>query len=250
MHTFFITAGNVTMMQFPPLVSRVFLGDLVHNTPVLSLIFANIITIIIAILGNWDLATVMFIYWAQSIIIGFFIVMGILLVTVPPPAPDREQPAQQPLGPRTIYLRNPWVAKCFRAGSCVLPYGIFHGVYYSFIVNFGLFGVVHFSDPGIWLSCGLFFANHFYSFIAYDQQRFQDGADITGQIFIPFKRILPMHMTIIFGGIFLLILEFVGIRSTLPVLVLFLILKTGSDVSAHIEKHQQGKYSDGITSGV
>jgi hypothetical protein len=62
---------------------------------------------------------------------------------------------------------------------------------------------------------------------------------------MPFRRIIPMHMTIIFGGIFLLVLEFMGIGSTLPVLVLFLILKTASDVAAHIEKHRPGKYSEG-----
>lgn len=249
MHIFFITAGNVTIMQVPPLISRVLPGDLVYTTPVLSLIFANIITIIIAILGNWDPATVMFIYWVQSIIIGFFTVVGILLVTAPSPAPGREQPAQQPGGSRTIYIRNPWVAKCLLAGIFLLPYGFFHGVYYSFIVDSGLFGMVHFSDPGIWLSCGLFFANHFYSFIAYNQQWFSEGADIIGQIFMPFRRIIPMHMTIIFGGIFLLVLEVMGIQSTLPVLVLFLILKTASDVAAHIDKHQLKKYSDG-TAGV
>ena len=54
-----------------------------------------------------------------------------------------------------------------------------------------------------------------------------------------------MHMTIIFGGILMLVLEVFGIQSTLPVLVLFLVLKTSSDVTAHIDKHQPKKYTDG-----
>ena len=45
------------------------------------------------------------------------------------------------------------------------------------------------------------------------------------------------------------VMEVMGIQSTLPVLVLFLILKTASDVAAHIDKHQLKKYSDG-TAGV
>ena len=65
-------------MEFPAPFSRVLPGDLIHNFPVVSLILANLVTIVLAILGNWDLATVMFIYWAQSIIIGIFSVISIL----------------------------------------------------------------------------------------------------------------------------------------------------------------------------
>ena len=56
-------------MQFSLRFSRVLPGDLTHNVPVISLIFENIVTIVLAILGNWDVATEMFIYWAQSVII-------------------------------------------------------------------------------------------------------------------------------------------------------------------------------------
>ena len=72
MRTFFTLAGNTNVMEPPVILTRVLPGDLIHNFPVLSLIFANLVTIVLAILGNWDLATVMFIYWAQSIIIGIF----------------------------------------------------------------------------------------------------------------------------------------------------------------------------------
>ena len=70
--------GNTNVMEPPAIITRVLPGDLIHNFPVISLIFANLVTIVLAILGNWDLATVMFIYWAQSIIIGIFSVVSIL----------------------------------------------------------------------------------------------------------------------------------------------------------------------------
>jgi hypothetical protein len=225
-------------MQLPPRVSRVFPGDLIYSTPVISLVAANLITIILAVLGNWDLATVMFIYWAQSIIIGFFTVMTILLVNVPPPATGQEPHEQRPGGPRTVYIRNPWAARCILVGIFALPYGVFHWAYYSFIVDSGLFGTVPFSDTGLWISCGMFFANHFYSYIAYNHRWHQGAMNIVEQISLPFRRIIPMHMTIVFGGILLLILQVIGIQSTLPVLVLFLVIKTLSDVAAHIDKHQ------------
>jgi hypothetical protein len=248
MHTFLTAAGDINSMQLP-IISRALTGDLVYNIPVLSLICANIATIIMAILGNWDLATVMFIYWVQSIIIGFFTVLGMLLITVPPPVPDLEPPVQQPERPRTIYIRNPWMVKCLLVGIFALPYGIFHWAYYTFIVDSGIFGIVHFSGTGIWFSCSLFFANHLYSFIFYNHQRFHDGMDIAGELFTPFRRIIPMHMTIIFGGILLLILTFIGIQSTLPVLVLSLVIKTSADVTAHRNKHQLQNYQDGTAAG-
>jgi hypothetical protein len=45
----------------------------------------------------------------------------------------------------------------------------------------------------------------------------------------------------------LLVLEVIGIQSTLPVLVLFRVLKTSSDVAAHIDKHLPKKYTEGTT---
>jgi|GEM_PF-6349947 len=65
-------------MESLPIFSRVQPGDLIHNFPVISLIAANIVTIALAIIGNWDLAMVMFIYWAQSIIIGLFTVLSLI----------------------------------------------------------------------------------------------------------------------------------------------------------------------------
>ena len=236
-------------MQLPLSFSRVLPGDLLCSTPVLSLIAANLVTIILAVHGNWDLATVMFIYWVQSIIIGFFTIMNLLRVTVPPPAPGHEQPELQPGGPHTIYLRTPWAARGILIGIFALPYGIFHWAYLSFIVDAGIFGPVHFSDPGILVSCGVFFANHLYSYLAYTSRGTQGTMDVAEQIFLPFRRIIPMHMTIIFGGILLLILEVTGIQSTLPVLVLFLVIKTSLDVEAHVAKHQPGKSAGGADTG-
>ena len=122
----------------------------------------------------------------------------------PEPAPGQEQPKLQPGGPRTIYIKDPWAVRCILVGFFLLPYAFFHWAYYSFIVDSGLFGIVHFSDTGIWVSCGMFFANHLYSFIAYNYRLPQGSMDIVGQIFLPYRRIIPVHMTIIFGGILLL----------------------------------------------
>ncbi len=91
--------------------------------------------------------------------------------------------------------------KCFLAGFFTLHYGLFHWGYYSFIVESGLFGAVNLADPGIWLSCGLFLANHLYSYITYRHDGPKGAGYINEQFFTPYRRIIPMHLTIIFGSI-------------------------------------------------
>jgi len=238
MRTFLTLTDNTNVMQFPAPFSRVLPGDLIHNPPVLSLLFTNLVIIVLAILGNWDLAMVMFIYWAQSIIIGFFTVVTLLLAEVPPSAPDKDPTDPEPGGSRVIHIRNPWVGKGILAGFFILHYGFFHWVYFSFIVESGIFGTVNLADPEIWLSCGLFFVNHLYSYITYSRRQTKGTLDIVETLVSPYRRIVPMHMTIIFGGILLLVLQLAGIQSTLPVLVIFLVIKTGADIAAHIDKHQ------------
>jgi hypothetical protein len=227
-----------------PGFARIVHGDFPFTPPVISLIFANVVTIVLAILGNWDLATVLFIYWSQSIIIGIFTVISILGADTAALAADIEKPIREQGGSVTITPCYAGFYKCGLAGFFTLHYGIFHWAYFSFIVESGLFEPVNFSDPGIWLSCGLFFANHFYSHIRYRHEGARGAGVINEEFFSPYRRIIPMHLTIIFGSIVVIALQVFGIQSTMPVLVLFLVLKTHSDISAHLIKHAQEEHPD------
>jgi hypothetical protein len=219
--------------QFPaPIVP----GKIAFTPPVLSLIAGNLLTIALAVLGNWDLATVIFIYWAQSVIIGIFAFISILCtdtagmtgVTVTTTLRD---------GTKQVRPGNPVTFKLILAGFFAVHYGLFHLVYYSFIVDSGIFGPVQPGDPGILTSCCIFFVIHTYSFLYH---RARGAAAVTGMMehfMDPYTRIIPMHLTIIFGGVLILGLGFFGITTTMPVLVLFLLLKTYADVAGHVQKH-------------
>ena len=50
----------------------------IWDLSLLFLLFSNILTIFFAITENWNLSTIMWIYWFQSIIIGFFNFIRIL----------------------------------------------------------------------------------------------------------------------------------------------------------------------------
>lgn len=243
-HMFFILAGDSNIMQFPVITGIIRPGDLLHNFPLISLILANLVTIVLAILGNWDLATVMFIYWAQSIIIGIFTVISLLGADTAALRADLQKPIDERGGSETVTPSFAWFYKCLLAGFFCLHYGLFHWGYYAFIVESGIFGTVNFSDPNIWLSCGLFFANHLYSHITYRHKGPKDYRYVNEHFFTPYRRIVPMHLTIIFGGIVVLVLQVFGIVSTMPVLVLFLLLKTHSDITAHLDKHFQEEHPD------
>jgi len=226
-------------MEPPVNITRLMTGDLIHTYPVVSLIFANLVTIGLAILGGWDAATVMFIYWAQSVIIGIFSVISILGADTEALLKNLQKPIDEQGGTAQVTSRFAWTYQCILAGFFTLHYGLFHWGYYSFIVESAIFGTVNFTDPGIWLSCALFFANHLYSHITYRHKGPKDYRYINEQFFSPYRRIIPMHLTIIFGSFFILALEVLGITTTLPVLILFLLLKMYSDISAHLIKHYQ-----------
>jgi hypothetical protein len=231
-------------MQFPDIVRRILPGEVIHDFPVMSLIFANVVTIMLAILGNWDLTTVLFIYWSQSVIIGIFTVVSLMSADTAALAEDLEKPVQALGGQGTVNTRHIWYYKCFIAGFFALHYGLFHWGYFTFIVESGMFGPVNFSDPGIWLSCGFFFANHLYSHIRYRHEGPRGTGFIGEEFFGPYRRIFPMHTTIIIGSVVVSALQVFGIQSTLPVLVLFLLLKTRSDISAHRIKHAQKEHPE------
>jgi len=231
-------------MRMPIPVSRILPGEIAFTPPVISLLFANLVTIVLAIVQHWDLATVMFIYWAQSIIIGIFTVISLLGADTAVLAENMEKSMREKGGSGTVSTRFVRAYMCLLAGFFALHYGLFHWGYYGFIVESGLFGPVNFPDPNIWFSCALFFANHLYSHIQYRHEGPKGVDFVNEEFFRPYQRIIPMHLTIIFGSIIVLVLQFVGIDATMPVLVLFLLLKTRSDIFAHLAKHAQQEHPD------
>lgn len=233
-----------TDMNLKPALSRIVPGDFAANPPILALLVTNLITIIFAIFENWDLATVLFIYWAQSIIIGIFTVLTLLSADTGALAADMGKSLVKHGGDSTVRKEHIWLYKFMLAGFFTLHYGLFHWAYFSFIVISGLFGPVDFGGIGIWAACGLFFFNHLYSYSYHRSSEKQGMKFVTEEFFRPYNRIIPMHLTIIFGSIVVLAFQFLGITSVMPVLVLFLALKTWMDIRMHLRKHYEQAHPD------
>jgi hypothetical protein len=217
-------------------------GDIFSDRSILSLLFVNLVTIVMAVVDHWDLGTVLFIYWFQSVIIGVFTVAAILNAD----SGDFGRAIQDKLPSEGNFRANAGkyfgYGKVFLAGFFALHYGLFHWGYYIFLSDFGLFSHLDLlNNPGIPASCGLFFANHLYSYLYHRTMDRGVGASIEELFTQPYLRIIPMHLTIMFGGIALFTLSGLGIDATQVVLVFFLCLKTYVDVKMHTAKHRQGR---------
>jgi len=112
-------------------------------------------------------------------------------------------------------------------------YGFFHVGYLVFLLS-GAVGAMDSSSTGrlpllnlssVGIAAAFFFANHLYSFI-YNRQRDTKKQKIGNLMIYPYARIVPMHLTIIFGSL-------MGQSA----LLLFLALKTLADVIMHSVEH-------------
>lgn len=150
-------------------------------------------------------ATVVWIYWFQSIIIGLFNFLHLL--TYKNPIPD------------TVTTEN---TKGTLTGGCgawffLLHYGAFHLVYF-FIVLFK-FDVFSVKKIVLLVGIAVFLLESLLHFINVKREEKTAQVNAGMLFFLPYLRIIPMHLMI-------LLPSFIGWEPSL----LFLVLKTGADL--------------------
>ena len=190
---------------------------------VVVLLLSNLLTIALAVYQHWDIYVVMWVYWGQSVIIGYFNFRRIMDL-------KRFSTAgfminDQPVKPTPQTQRQ-------TAVFFALHYGIFHLVYLGFLGadanvagGFPLFNVL--------VCIGVFYLNHWFSY-RYNREQEQDRVPNIGNImFFPYIRIIPMHLMIIAGFTFL--------GSSTRTLIIFLLMKTAADVAMHVIGHAMAR---------
>lgn len=185
---------------------------LFQDSSAISLLFSNLAIIILSITQKWEVATVLWVYWMQSIIIGFFQFLRILSFNNQPATPTSS-------------------TKLFIAFFFAFHYGFFHFIYAIFLFNF-FPGKSTLNFQNLLIGSSIFFTNHFFSFI---YNRIQDEKlkpNIGMLMFQPYIRIIPMHLIIVLGAI-------LGNQTKL---IFFLTLKTFADLTSHIIKHKTSHY--------
>jgi len=176
-----------------------------------GLLISNALTLTMALILKWPLALVIWPYWIQSIIIGWYARKRMLALkkfstegftSNDQPVPENEK------GKRST------------ASFFVMHYGIFHVAYLLFLL-----GTIKLDSP--WDAFWIIVCGFSYVFAQRKTCEQQIASDALGKpnlgklMFLPYLRILPMHLTIIFGAM--------GNYSILT-LFLFLSLKTIADI--------------------
>lgn len=199
---------------------------IVSDPTTLALLFSNIAVIVLAFWQHWSLGAFLWAYYLQSVIIGIFHFFRILtLQNFSTTGFIVNNRAQLPSSS----------AKTFSAFFFAFHYGLFHLVYAILLAS-----IIHtgfqFVTKSFFLAAGIFFINHFYSFLYNRSLDKRIKQNLGKLILTPYSRIIPMHIVILLAAL-------LPMPTLLP---LFLGIKTFVDVIGHTKKH--GGVSIGFTS--
>jgi hypothetical protein len=210
-----VASGTET---FDPVVSEEPLSLASPST--LALIIANLVPLAGAAFLGWNMGDVMVLYWAESAVIGIFNIAKIIVI-----------------GKFFALLAAPFFLGHF---------GGFMSVHFLFIYSLFIKGpqdntgsslaevAQYFS--GIWLALAALFISHGLSFfINFLGRKEYLGRTVNYQMAEPYKRIVFMHLVLIFGGGVTLILG-----EATPVLIVVIAAKIWFDIKAHMKQHQKG----------
>ena len=185
----------------------------------IALALSNIAPLVGVLLGYWSAFDVIFLYWFENIIIGLFTVCRMTI------RPDNS----------AVFA----IGGLFTAGFFCLHYGFFTYGHGMFVASFFedqllsgssatdgslLYVVEHMlSNQGIQLTLAAMFIAHLAEFIIAYREKNIDS--IPAEMFKPYKRIIVLHIAIIFGGFIAMTLD-----NTLGVALVMIALKVFFDL--------------------
>jgi len=204
------------------------------------MVIANLAPVAGVLILRWNVAAVIFLYWAENLIIGFYNILK--TVFVPP-----SNPIVRPNKPVVIAFF------CFHYGMFCLWHGLvlltifgaergpgtpFPQELPSGISWLGeLFGTLlspFWGGQLLWPFLALA-VSHGISFV---QNYFRNGErkriTLADLMLNPYRRVVILHVAILVAGVFV-----AALRSPLPLLLLFVLLKIGLDIHIHNQSHRR-----------
>ena len=198
-------------------------GQVAIDRSMVVLLLSNLVTIVLAVYQQWDVFVLMWIYWGQSVIIGYFNVRRIM---------DLKEFSTAGFKINNRAVEPTPATQRQTAVFFALHYGIFHLGYLVFLSvdtkAAGSFPVFY-----VLVCIGVFYLNHWFSY-RYNRELEQDRVPNIGSImFFPYIRIIPMHLMIVAG-----VSVFGGSTGAL---IIFLLLKTAADAAMHFVEHAMAR---------
>lgn len=186
---------------------------------VIALMIANLIPLLGVLIWDWRIGDIMLLYWAESAVIGFYNLLKM----------------QRVAGWAILFFGPFFVGHYggFMVGHLLFIYGFFGENFLNnsdvsvaqLLIDFqGLAPAL----IGFAISHGVSYYTNFLG------RREYVGVEVAAQMGQPYRRIIIMHVTIIFGGF--LVMAF---SSVLPALLLLIALKIGADLRGHIAEHDR-----------
>lgn len=199
------------------------------DSSALFLVLSNVFTMVVAVVAQWDLSHVMWVFWGQSVVIGYFSWRRIRCL--------RRYTADD-----LRYYRVPFLPhatpQAYAAFSFAWGYGLAHVLY--FLILLATVGLSGSAAVGVVACTAVFAANGLFSFRRTLERDSTRTRSLKSLAQFPFLRVLPMHATIVVGALLESGPAGIALQST-GILLLFLSLKTVADLGMHlIEQRETG----------
>jgi hypothetical protein len=178
------------MNSLAPRTTEAGLPDPSRDASVWSLVLVNAIALLIAYVGGWTLIDLMAVYWVQSVIIGISYFFRMLNL-------DRFSTENFRINNKRVEPTR----ETKRQTACffLFHFGFFHFGYLVFIFAEETAGSP--LGPGLFVCSVAFAINHYFSY-RYHREVDASGTPNIGKLmFTPYLRVVPMHLTIVFGAI-------------------------------------------------
>ncbi len=199
---------------------RTLAGEARADRSVYPLIAANLLAIALALATRMSLRELMLVYWMQSVIIGLS--FAIRMLSLERFTTDGLKMNDQPL---EATPRNRTRIAFFFA----IHYGFFHFVYLMFLAfDPASAKSAPWAALGFWFCAAGFALSHGYSLLQNIAKDRAGEPNLGTLMMLPYARIVPMHATILAGGL---------LHAGAATLILFCVLKTVADVVMHTVEH-------------
>jgi len=192
------------------------------DTSTLALVGSNLITVFIAIQQGWSVYSLMWVYLAQSIIIGFFNFLRMWRLGKSKQFEEfRFVPSQ--FADKIRRFNGAWFPLFF-----AFHYSGFHLGYLEFLLQKSK----PFEGTSLFftaLVAAIFFANHWFSYCKNLEKDASREVSIGRMMLFPYARIVPMQLTVVIAAL---------IPAGWVPLFVFILLKTLVDAEMHIIEHK------------